>query len=128
MLTAGQRAFYRDNGYLLVEGLLSRDEATAFRRRRHALAERLAATRSIEATWGSARGVAGQAAKTKLLHCHNVEFYDAAFGRLLMDERLTSSAADLIGGPNVQLHHTKMFIKPPEKGSPFPLHLPPREP
>ena len=122
MLTTGQRAFYRDNGYLLVEGLLSRDEATAFRRRCHALAERLAATRSIEATWGSARGVAGQVAETKLLHCHNVEFYDAAFGCLLLDERLTGSAADLIGGPNVQLHHTKMFIKPPEKGSPFPMH------
>ncbi len=29
--------------------------------------------------------------------------------------------ADLIG-PNVQLHHTKLFIKPPEKGSPFPMH------
>ena len=25
-------------------------------------------------------------------------------------------------GPNIQLHHTKMFIKPPEKGSPFPMH------
>jgi ectoine hydroxylase-related dioxygenase (phytanoyl-CoA dioxygenase family) len=35
---------------------------------------------------------------------------------------LTAVASDIIGSPNVQLHHTKMFIKPPEKGSPFPLH------
>ncbi len=28
---------------------------------------------------------------------------------------------DLIG-PNVQLHHTKMLVKPPERGAPFPMH------
>jgi phytanoyl-CoA hydroxylase len=35
---------------------------------------------------------------------------------------MTSIAAAIIGTENVQLHHTKMFIKPPEKGSPFPMH------
>jgi phytanoyl-CoA hydroxylase len=40
---------------------------------------------------------------------------------LLVDERLTGVAQGIIG-PNVQLHHTKMFIKPPENGSPFPMH------
>jgi phytanoyl-CoA hydroxylase len=25
-------------------------------------------------------------------------------------------------GPNVQLHHSKMLVKPPEKGAAFPLH------
>ena len=25
-------------------------------------------------------------------------------------------------GPNVQLHHTKMLVKPPEQGAPFPMH------
>src|SRR5262249_14959073 len=33
----------------------------------------------------------------------------------------TDRVADLIG-PNVQLHHTKLFIKPPERGAPFPMH------
>jgi ectoine hydroxylase-related dioxygenase (phytanoyl-CoA dioxygenase family) len=63
-----------------------------------------------------------QAEKTVLLHCHDVQFHSAAFSRLIVDERLTSIAADLIGSPNVQLHHNKMFIKPPAKGSPFPMH------
>src|SRR5712692_4674174 len=73
-------------------------------------------------TWGSARKAVAQAQHTTLLHCHNVQFYAAAFSRLLVDERLTGAAADLMGSPNVQLHHTKMFIKPPENGSPFPMH------
>src|SRR5579885_512002 len=120
MVTHEQSAFYEENGYLLLKGLFSRDEAAVWRQECHALAERLAAHRSIDATWGSARESTKK--KTQLLHCHDVQFYSAAFSRLITDERLTEVAASLVGSPNVQLHHTKMFIKPPEKGSPFPLH------
>jgi ectoine hydroxylase-related dioxygenase (phytanoyl-CoA dioxygenase family) len=122
MLTAEQRAFYNENGYLLVKGLLRRDEAAALREEAHALIERLAARRSVDATWGSARKAVEQAKDTKLLHCHDVQFYAAPFSRLIMEERLTGVAAGIIGSPNVQLHHNKLFIKPPEKGSPFPMH------
>jgi ectoine hydroxylase-related dioxygenase (phytanoyl-CoA dioxygenase family) len=121
MLTSEQIGFYRENGYLLVKGLLSKDEAAVLRAECHALAERLSSQRSIDATWGSAREAA-MGAETQILHCHNVQFYSAAFTRLICDERLTGAAADLIESPNVQLHHTKMFIKPPERGSPFPMH------
>lgn len=122
MLTPDQCEFYRENGYVLTEGLLARAEAEALRQECHALAERLAARVSLDSTWGSARATTAQAQETKLVSCHDVQFYAAAFSRLIVDERLTGAAADIIGGPNVQLHHTKMFIKPPEKGSPFPMH------
>lgn len=121
MLTDDQIAFYHDQGYLLVKGLLSRPEAAALRAEAHALIERLSAIESVEATWGSAATYAG-GQRTALLHCHNVQFFSAAFSRLLVDERLTDATAQLIGSPNVQLHHNKVFIKPPEKGSPFPMH------
>ncbi|GHO44987.1 phytanoyl-CoA dioxygenase family protein [Ktedonospora formicarum] len=121
MLTQEQLAFYNDNGYILVKGLLSKEEAAAYRQECHELADRLAKQRDIEATWGSARD-AIMATDTKILHCHDVQFYGASFGRLILDERITGVASDIIGSPNVQLHHTKMFIKPPEKGSPFPMH------
>lgn len=120
MLNEEKLAFYHDNGYVLVEGLLSPEEAAALRCETHELAERLSRTRDIDATWGGAREMA--AIKTQLLHCHDVQFQSAAFSRLLVDPRLTDVASQIIGGPNVQLHHSKMFIKPPEKGSPFPLH------
>jgi ectoine hydroxylase-related dioxygenase (phytanoyl-CoA dioxygenase family) len=126
MLTPEQMDFYNENGYLLVEGLLSPEEAATLRRETHDLAARLQRHRDIDATWGSARELKeaqnGAAPKTQLLHCHDVQFQSAAFSRLIVDERVTGVAADIIGSPNVQLHHTKMFIKPPEKGSPFPLH------
>lgn len=122
MLKPEQTAFYRENGYLLVEGLLSQPEAEALRRECHALSERLSAHKDIDATWGSARKGAMVAEKTVLLHCHDVQFQAAAFSRLIVDTRLTDAAAALMDTPNVQLHHTKMFIKPPAKGSPFPMH------
>jgi len=119
-MTEEQKKFYRDNGFILIKGLLSRDEAAAYREECHALAARLQKIRNINATWSSAKNMApGQ--ETQLLHCHDVQFQSAALARLIVDARVMAIATGIIG-PNVQLHHTKMFIKPPEKGSPFPLH------
>lgn len=111
-LTADQQGFYREQGYIHLPGFLSPAEAAAYRAEVHAIARTTAAR---DATWASVKG------GTQLTHCHDVQFRSAAFTRLLVDERLTGVAQDIIG-PNVQLHHTKMFVKPPEKGSPFPMH------
>lgn len=120
MLTPEQIEFFKENGYLLVKGLLSRDEAAMYRQETHDLATRVYAAGQFDATWGSAGAVSTK--KTALQHCHDVQFHSAAFARLIVDERLTDAASAVMGTPNVQLHHTKMFIKPSEKGSPFPMH------
>ena len=113
MLTDDQQSFYDANGYLLIRGFIGPEEAAALRSEVHAIAARQGPT---NATWSS---VSGQG--TKLEHSHDVQFRSAAFARLLVDQRLTDVFTSLIG-PNVQLHHNKMFIKPPESGSPFPMH------
>lgn len=112
-LTSAQLVGYHEQGFVHVPGLLSPDEAAAFRADVHAIAERQGAN---DATWDSMKG-----AGTSITHCHDLQFRSAAFTRLLVDKRLIGIARSIIG-PNVQLHHTKMFIKPPEKGSPFPMH------
>jgi phytanoyl-CoA hydroxylase len=112
-LTPDQRGFYQRNGYVHVANLLSAAEASDYRAQLHALAARQG---SNDGTWNSVKGTG-----TSLTHCHDVHFRLAAFTRLLVDLRITAIAQDLIG-PNVQLHHNKMFIKPPETGSPFPMH------
>jgi phytanoyl-CoA hydroxylase len=120
MLDNSQVQSYQDNGFLLVKGLLGKDEARAYRDESHALIGRLG--NIADPTWGSARELGGIATKTRLQHCHDVQFQSAAFSKLIVDDRVTGVIADLIGSPNVQLHHTKMFVKPPEAGSPFPMH------
>ena len=122
-LTPEQVAFYRENGYLHLPAVFTAAEAAYLRAEAHALIQRLAAVRGGEqalyAQWGSAKLVSDL--PTTLLHCHNAQFHSAAFTRLICDPRLTDRIADLIG-PNIQLHHTKLFIKPPERGAPFPMH------
>ncbi|GII33829.1 phytanoyl-CoA dioxygenase family protein [Planotetraspora mira] len=110
---------YAEHGYVLVKGLLTRDEAAAYRRVAHDLLGRQ--DQGEDPTWGSAAALTA-GAPTRLQHLHDAQFYAAAFSRLLVDERFTSVAAAVLGVPNVQLHHTKLFVKPPENGSPFPLH------
>ena len=119
-LTAEQKSFYDTNGYLLIKGLLTRDEAAFYRNECHALAHRLQKIKNIDATWGSARNMPS-AQQTAVLHCHDVQFHSAAFARLITDPRVMAVATGIIG-PNVQLHHTKLLAKPPQKGGAFPLH------
>ena len=112
-LSDEQKAFYEQNGYVHVQGMITPEEAAAYRAELHALAARQG---SNDATWTSVKGTG-----TTITHSHDVQFRSAAITRLLTDARLTGIAQDIIG-PNVQLHHNKMFIKPPERGSPFPMH------
>lgn len=113
VLTDEQCAFYHENGFIHVPGLFAPEEAARFRAEIHDLAARLG---HPDATWASVSG-----RNTSITHCHDVQFHSAAIARMLTDQRLTGVAQDIIG-PNVELHHTKMFIKPPERGSPFPMH------
>jgi phytanoyl-CoA hydroxylase len=110
---------YATDGYVLVKGLLSPEEAAAYRAESHRLLAALGP--GEDPTWASAAGVAMGAA-THLKHLHDAQFYSAMYSRLLVDPRFTDVVAAVLGTPNVQLHHTKMFVKPPENGSPFPLH------
>jgi phytanoyl-CoA hydroxylase len=125
-LSPAQKTLYEENGYLLVEGVFTPEEAASFRRETHDLIARLLEAQA-PGTEGNIRNEGWQsgakitALPRELLHCHNVQFHTSIFTRLIADPRLTDRVADLIG-PNVQLHHTKIFIKPPEKGAPFPMH------
>ena len=121
-LTPEEQAFYRDNGYVLVKNVISPEEAAHFRHEAHTLAQRLAEVQDKgfrNEGWKS--GAKVTELPRELLECHNAQFHSAAFSRLITDPRLTDRVADIIG-PNIMLHHTKMFIKPPEKGAPFPMH------
>ncbi|MGI8867518.1 MAG: phytanoyl-CoA dioxygenase family protein [Mycobacteriales bacterium] len=120
MLTAQEVRTYNKNGYILVKGLLSKREAAEMRAEAHAVLERKKA--QPDPTWASGREAAGAMMQTSLQHCHDTQFYSAAFSRLLTDPRFVDIAAQVLGTQDVQLHHTKLFVKPPEAGSPFPMH------
>lgn len=122
MLSEEQVAAYHEDGYVRVSGLFT-DEETA------ELASEM--TRVIE-QWGEETiGWRGpwrdrylpeeERLNTKAVFMHNPHFYSAAWGRVIFHEKLTGAVRDLIGEA-VQWHHTVLHAKPPELGTPFPMH------
>lgn len=121
-LTREEVEQYLADGFVLVKGVLRRDEALELRKESNDLFERIRKSGNLNAVfsgWNSATQV--YKGDTQLLHCHNPQFHCSSFTKILLDARIVDRAASLIG-ENVQLHHAKLFIKPPEKGAPFPMH------
>lgn len=58
---------------------------------------------------------------TSLIHLHDLQFYSEPFAQMVQDPRIVTPVSQLIG-PDVELHHSTLHAKPPEKGSPFPMH------
>jgi phytanoyl-CoA hydroxylase len=117
---AAVRETYQRDGYVLVKGLIEPGEARYMRQELHDLFRRASGARN--GAWKSASSVAGSEGKQQLQGMHDLQFYCSVFSCMIVDPRFTGVAAAVLGTENVQLHHTKAFIKPPVKGAPFPLH------
>jgi len=124
MLSQDQIDHYREQGYVLVSGLFSEAELDALETAFDGIVQRRLANRAqMNATWGSEAWREKYGTQETVILCtHDVQAYDAAWTRALTHDKLTAALSDCIGSPNVQLHHTKLFQKPPEQGSGFPMH------
>jgi hypothetical protein len=76
---------------------------------------------NIDATWGGAETERLKQPGDTVWHTHNVHQYSGRWMSALMHEPFLDLCEGLLG-PNVVLHHTKLFCKPPGAGSPFPIH------
>ena len=76
---------------------------------------------NINARWGGHEMDRLGASGTAVVHTHNVQHYSAAWLRALQQPRFLDIAETILG-PDIVLHHTKLFQKPAERGSPFPMH------
>ncbi len=59
--------------------------------------------------------------KSVILHTHNIQNYAGAWMQAFMSERFLDVAEKILG-PDIILHHSKLFLKPPKIGAPFPMH------
>lgn len=120
MLSQPQIRQYHDDGYVLVGGIFTDAELDGMETAFDGIIARRSASRApMDATWNGDWKDSQPA--MAIVHCSDLQAYSADWGRVLLHDRFTESMADLIG-PNVQLHHTKLFQKPPEHGSAFPMH------
>ncbi len=122
MLTNEQVKFFQQHGYLRIPAMFSAQEIEALSDEMDRLVQDWAVTNEgWTGPWRQAYMDAQTEKKSKLTAMHDLHFYSEAWCRAVTHPRLAEAMSDLLG-PNVELHHSTMHIKPPETGHPFPMH------
>ncbi|WP_018755004.1 phytanoyl-CoA dioxygenase family protein [Paenibacillus terrigena] len=114
--------FYKENGYLLVKGVFNLEEVEEMRGAVERIIQRAAQSKADwNAAWQGEYLPPEQLKKLVLKGFHDVHYHDASFTRAVVHPNMRAVLTQIIG-PNVQLHHSKMLVKPPENGAAFPMH------
>lgn len=113
--------FFAENGYWIERSVYDSQEVAALESDFDRIVDQIVrSNEEINARWtGPEMERIGQG--TIVLHTHNVQQYSAVWLRALLHPRFLAAAGAILG-PDIMLHHTKLFQKPPERGAPFPMH------
>jgi ectoine hydroxylase-related dioxygenase (phytanoyl-CoA dioxygenase family) len=122
MLTQEQIDFYNEHGYLRIPQVYMPEETDWLADELDRLVEDWAFTSpGWTGPWRQAYMDAATEKQSKLTAMHDLHLYSEAWSMAVTHPKLTEAIAELIG-PNVELHHSTMHIKPPQTGHPFPMH------
>lgn len=121
-MSSSIKSFWEENGYYHARNVFSQSELkpleTDFD---HIVSQLQSGNEKINARWQGDAMQQLDGGDSVIIHTHNVQCYSSAWARALFQEKFLSFACAILGD-DVILHHTKLFQKPPEKGSPFPMH------
>lgn len=113
---------FQKNGYYLAKGVFSRDEVDRLEAAFDRIVLQLARSgEHIDATWEGAETARLAQEDDIIIHTHNVQKYSRVWLDAFLNERFLDVAAQILGD-DIVLHHSKLFQKPPQHGSPFPMH------
>ena len=122
MLTREQVEFFNEHGYLRIPQVFTPAEIDELSDELDRLVREWAITdQGWTGPWRRAYMNEETEKKSKLTAMHDLQFYSSAWMRAVTNARLADAMSDLLG-PNVELHHSTLHIKPPETGHPFPMH------
>jgi phytanoyl-CoA hydroxylase len=122
MLSQEQIDFYHAHGYLRIPQVFSPTETDTLSDELDRLVQDWAVTNEgWTGPWRQAYMDPATEKKSKLTAMHDLHFYSATWCRAVTHPLLAAALSDLLG-PDVELHHSTMHIKPPETGHPFPMH------
>ena len=113
---------FNEQGYYLARGLFSQRAISYLEKEFDKIVNQMnASNENINARWGSELTRTIEDPKSLVLHTHNVQSYSQKMLNMVQNKHLLDIVESLIG-PDIILHHTKLFLKPPKIGSAFPLH------
>ena len=115
-------ATFRERGWLRLEGVFDEEEVAVLSDELDRLIDEWAVEdMGWDGDWRDEYLDPDQRDATSLIHLHDLQLYSEAFMRMVTDPRIVTPVTQLVGG-NVELHHTTLHAKPPDRGSPFPMH------
>lgn len=113
---------YQDQGYYLAKAVFNGAQMDALEQDFDRIVRVLSASgEDNNARWDSPAMNDIDLGTSKVLHTHSVHRYSAAWMQAFMMPCFLDVVEDLIG-PDIILHHSKLFQKPAFEGSPFPIH------
>ena len=123
MLTEKQVEAYKRDGYLKAEALFTPKEVEELESEMNWIIEDWWGGESIgwRGPWRDHYLSEEERKKTKAVIIGNPQFYSAAWSQVILHKGLVDCLQALIG-QSVQWHHTVLHGKPPELGTPFPMH------
>lgn len=114
--------FFQENGYYHAKGIFNTTQIALLELEFDSIISQLNHSgEPIDATWDGSETKKLADSNDSILHTHNVQKYS----RVWLDAFLYPSFLDIasqILGDDIVLHHSKLFQKPAENGSPFPMH------
>jgi ectoine hydroxylase-related dioxygenase (phytanoyl-CoA dioxygenase family) len=115
-------AEFRERGYLRLEGVFDPDEVAVLSDELDRLIDEWADEHlGWEGDWREDYLDPDEREATSLITMHDLQFYSEAFRQMVEDPRLVTPVSGIVG-PDVELHHTTLHGKPPDRGAPFPMH------
>ncbi len=114
--------FFQENGYYFAKGVYSPEELKLMEHDFDRVVDQLLKSdENVNARWGGRLMDALDGGQSVIIHTHNIQNYSAVWMQAFLQEKFLD-ATEAILGPDIMLHHSKLFCKPPEEGSPFPMH------
>ena len=113
---------FAEQGYYIAKAVFSPAEVQELESEFDRIVSQLLASgEQLNARWGGPEMDRLQSQELVVLHTHNVQQFSAVYTRALLHAGFLKAATSILG-PDVVLHHSKLFQKPGEKGAPFPMH------
>ncbi len=116
------KTFFEEHGFYHAKGLFQPDEMSALAKDFDQIVSQLLSSGDVvDATWDGGETAKIAQAGDKIFHTHNVQKYSRTWLNAFLNERFLDVVEEIIGN-DILLHHSKLFQKPAEAGSPFPMH------
>ena len=116
------KQFWDENGYFHAKGVFNAEEIALLNGDFDRIVSQLSQSgENVNARWSGGEMARLDGGNSVIFHTHQVQSYSSVWMKTLLHARFLDVVEQLIG-PDIILHHTKLFQKPAENGSPFPMH------